>query len=261
MAESSNWKEIPLETKRKYFINKEGVVRCIDDGSTLKSFMKAGLRRCRLLISTGDRKIYRLDYLVLLAFSPTEHPVTERSVVNSSLDKKLINLNNLSWRIDNKSTQVDPSEEIWKPILIPGLHEYSVSNKGRVKRHNYGLMIPRVIGRRLWIHFQNGDVKKPYSVGYLVLCAFRGMPEKGKEKVHFIDGNRFNVKLDNLAWSNKNQHYGSEYLFNEEAAANSEEYRLAVRLCDDIKKYALRFSPIPKTLIQSLEKISKPISK
>jgi hypothetical protein len=99
------------------------------------------------------------------------------------------------------------NNEIWKPVK--NWKHYEVSNLGRIRRRSGFDTTGRWIDRRQVKIKRNGYVAlsdKPkrvqrISVARLVLFAFEGPPPSLEEnQARHLDDDRYNNKLDNLAW-------------------------------------------------------------
>ncbi len=87
--------------------------------------------------------------------------------------------------------------EIWRKI--PSFHEYYASTSGRI-RGKRGILIGTWNRKRKMsiIKLEGVTMGKPH----LILTTFR-RPLRGREYPHFIDGNRKNLRADNLKWTLK----------------------------------------------------------
>ena len=92
--------------------------------------------------------------------------------------------------------------EIWKPLSNKLYSSYSVSNFGRVKGPS-GLIstyMPKGgINYRFSVSGKRGKATT-LILAFEILRSFVGAPPGGGKRVRFKDGNRSNLRLDNLEW-------------------------------------------------------------
>lgn len=95
-------------------------------------------------------------------------------------------------------------EEQWR--VIGAAPNYEVSNLGRVRRIDTGLIRAVCIGRRwgyLLVGLTVDGRNKTFKVHRLVCEAFHGPPPRGQNDVAHGDGNRTNAAAGNLRWASR----------------------------------------------------------
>lgn len=95
--------------------------------------------------------------------------------------------------------------EKWK--TIEGIGLYEVSDSGKVRNIKTGRVIreSRQPTGNIIVCLSNRGYVKTYSVGRLVLEAFKPNADSDKLRVLHIDGDKNNNRLSNLEWSNKTE--------------------------------------------------------
>jgi hypothetical protein len=95
--------------------------------------------------------------------------------------------------------------EEWRPI--EGWPHYEVSSLGRIKRmigKNRSVArvyTPKISKRKIFsTHLSHAGRRASVDVHILVATAFIGTKPDGGHKVVFVDGNRNNLRVENLAW-------------------------------------------------------------
>lgn len=111
---------------------------------------------------------------------------------------------------------VDLEGEVWKKICIKGQEaDFEISNFGRVKsfkRKRDGELRILVLNsygdyQITFTMFNTEGTKKiliTRTIKNLLCIMFKGMPEDVKTKISFKDGNKKNIKLENLMWKKIN---------------------------------------------------------
>ena len=106
--------------------------------------------------------------------------------------------------VEQKLPTCEQQQEIWKTIVGSG--GYKISNFGRVQSKTGKILSPtwrkRDAGEGGTISMRIGRKKTTKTIAKEVLRAFKGTPPNGGWKVRYKDGNRKNLKLDNLEWAN-----------------------------------------------------------
>lgn len=100
--------------------------------------------------------------------------------------------------MSKEKTEVNQTEELWKPI--DGFERYEVSNLGNVKNARGKIVNGTVApsGHRR-VSFRKDGKLINLHVSRLVAQAFIPNPEN-KERVYQIDGNKLNEAASNLVW-------------------------------------------------------------
>lgn len=104
--------------------------------------------------------------------------------------------------------------EIWKSV--EGYEVYEVSNKGKVRTHNYmnrgetREMSPSNCRGYLQVNLFKNNKQKCMRIHRLVADAFIPNPHDYKE-VNHIDGNKMNNNVSNLEWCSRNYNLENEH--------------------------------------------------
>ena len=79
---------------------------------------------------------------------------------------------------------------------IPGMRDYYINHTGQVTNIKTGNPLKWIAGRDL-IRIEN----KTYNVPKLILLAFRGEPYRKQKQIAYIDGNKYNISLQNIRYA------------------------------------------------------------
>lgn len=97
--------------------------------------------------------------------------------------------------------------EIWKNLNIEGLEKYQVSDKGRIKNAQTGLLLKpqkNIYGYMSILLYKNIKFQKTkpcsFRIHRLVLQTFKPVENMEKLEVNHIDCDRSNNLLSNLEW-------------------------------------------------------------
>ncbi len=91
------------------------------------------------------------------------------------------------------------TKEIWKPVPIPGLIGYEISNFGRISSPNYILRTSLSTKGYPQINLKVNNKGVTRAIHRLVALAFI-VNLKNKPQVNHKDGNKENNHVDNLEW-------------------------------------------------------------
>lgn len=128
---------------------------------------------------------------------------------------------------------------MWKDI--PGFN-YKVNEFGKVKNTSDKILKPKIIKySAVSLHLGNKKYYQCSNVGRLVLMAFNGLPEEGKECNH-KDGDKLNNHISNLEWVTKSEnckHRDKNKLRIRAVEKHSDESKNKMRLSrlENSKKY------------------------
>lgn len=99
----------------------------------------------------------------------------------------------------------DTTPEVWRKC--PGFSDYSVSNRGRVRRDvtrcnaKAGLILKTQTHRYVTVRLTNEHGARTRYVHRLVAFAFLGDPPEGKRQVNHINAVRTDNQPENLEWA------------------------------------------------------------